>query len=91
MFVVGDTRRCWCDASQAGFDPVKGYGRKERDLADPRVREAIKEIAAWTGALIVNAEGIVEKSCQLVDRHPRRCNLSKGLGARHWAGRPSVG
>ena len=86
MFVVGDTRRVLARSQPAGFDPVKGYGRKERDLEDPRVREAIKEIAGLDGAFIVNAEGVVEKSCQLVDAHHTDVTLSKGLGARHWAG-----
>ncbi len=86
MFVVGDTRRVLTRCQPAGFDPVKGYSRKERDLEDPKVREAIKEIAALDGAFIVNAEGIVERSCQLVDAMHADVNLSKGLGARHWAG-----
>jgi len=86
MFVVGDTRRVLARCQPAGFDPVKGYGRKERDLEDHRVREAIKEIAALDGAFIVNAEGVVEKSCQLVDTLHADVTLSKGLGARHWAG-----
>jgi diadenylate cyclase len=70
----------------AGFDPVKGYSRAERDLHDPRVREAIKEIAGLDGAFIINAEGIVEKAAQLVDAPYANLTLSKGLGARHWAG-----
>ncbi|NLF68438.1 MAG: hypothetical protein GX575_05205 [Candidatus Anammoximicrobium sp.] len=86
LFVVGDTRRVLERCQPAGFDPVKGYGRKERDLGDTRVREAVKEIAALDGAFIVNAEGIVEKSCQLVDAIHADVTLSKGLGARHWAG-----
>jgi len=86
LFVVGDTRRVLSRCKPAGFDPVKGYSRKERDLQDPKVREAIKEIAALDGAFVVNAEGIVERSCQLVDALHADVNLSKGLGARHWAG-----
>ncbi len=85
MFVVGDTRRVLTRCQPAGFDPVKGYSRKERDLEDPRVREAIKEIAALDGAFIVNAEGIAERACQLVDALHADVTLSKGLGARHWA------
>jgi len=86
MLVVGDTRRVLARCQPAGFDPVRGYSRKERDLQDPRVREAIKEIAALDGAFIVNADGVVERSCQLVDALHTDVTLSKGLGARHWAG-----
>jgi len=86
MFVVGDTRKVLQHCQPAGFDPVKGYSRPERDLHDPRVREAIKEIAVLDGAFVINPEGIVEKAAQLVDAPYANLTLSKGLGARHWAG-----
>jgi diadenylate cyclase len=86
MFVVGDTRRVLSHCQPAGFDPVKGYARSERDLRDPRVREAIKEVGTLDGAFIVSADGIVEKAAQLVDAPYANLTLSKGLGSRHWAG-----
>jgi DNA integrity scanning protein DisA with diadenylate cyclase activity len=85
MFVVGDSRRVLAHCHPAGFDPVKGYGRKERNLQDPRVREAVKEIAPLDGAFIVAADATVERSCQLIDAMHANITLSKGLGARHWA------
>jgi len=85
MFVIGDTRKVIAFSHPAGFDPVKGYGRKERSLADPRVREAIKEIAPLDGAFIVAPDGTVEKACQIVDADHVNLTLSKGLGSRHWA------
>ncbi len=86
MFVVGDTRKVLQHCQPAGFDPVRGYNRSERDLHDPRVREAIKEVAVLDGGFIVNSEGFVEKAAQLVDAPYANLTLSKGLGARHWAG-----
>lgn len=86
MFVVGDTRKVVTHCQPAGFDPVKGYNRTERDLHDPRVREAVKEVAVLDGAFIINADGTVEKAAQLVDAPYANLSLSKGLGARHWAG-----
>lgn len=86
MFVVGDTRKVLQHCQPAGFDPARGYNRSERDLHDPRVREAIKEVAVLDGGFIVSSEGIVEKAAQLVDAPYANLTLSKGLGARHWAG-----
>src|SRR5262245_10533188 len=86
MFVVGDTRKVLRHCQPAGYDPVRGYNRSERDLHDPRVREAVKEIAGLDGAFIINADGIVEEAAQLVDAPYANLTLSKGLGARHWAG-----
>ena len=64
---------------------MRGYGRKERRLSDRRIREAIKEIAQLDGAFIISADGIVERSCQLVEASHANLTLSKGLGSRHWA------
>jgi DNA integrity scanning protein DisA with diadenylate cyclase activity len=69
----------------AGFDPVRGYSRKERSVRDAKVREALKEIAPLDGAFIVSADGVVEKACQLIDAGHASLTLSKGLGSRHWA------
>ena len=85
LFVVGDTRRVLQYCRPAGFDPVRGYKRSERNLRDPRTREAIKEIAALDGAIIVSADGTVERACQIIQPGPTKITLSKGLGARHVA------
>jgi len=86
MFVVGDTRKVVQHCQPAGYDPVKGYSRTERDLHDHRVREAIKEVAVLDGAFVVSPDGTVEKAAQIVDAPYKNLTLSKGLGARHWAG-----
>jgi DNA integrity scanning protein DisA with diadenylate cyclase activity len=85
MFIVGDSRKVLANTHVAGFDPVKGYNRKERALQDRRVREGIKEIAQLDGAFVVSADGTVEASCRLVDSAPVELALPKGLGSRHWA------
>jgi diadenylate cyclase len=85
LFVVGDSRKVLTCSHPAGFDPVRGYGRKERNLGDPRVREGIKEIAQMDGAFIVSADGTIEATCRYLDCSAADVTLSKGLGARHWA------
>jgi DNA integrity scanning protein DisA with diadenylate cyclase activity len=85
LFVVGDSRKVLASSRPAGFDPVRGYSRKERTLDDPRVREGIKEIAQMDGAIIVSADGVAEASCRYLDCSAADVTLSKGLGARHWA------
>jgi DNA integrity scanning protein DisA with diadenylate cyclase activity len=85
MFIIGDTRRVLAQSHPAGYDPVRGYSRKERNLSDPRNRDAIKEIAQLDGAFIVAKDGTIEASCRLVDTAPVELTLSKGLGARHWS------
>ncbi len=85
LFVVGDTRKVLSMSHPTGFDPVRGYNRKERDLSDRRVREGVKEIAQMDGAFVVTSQGIVEAACRYIDAPAANITLSKGLGARHWA------
>lgn len=85
LFIVGDHRKVLSHADPLGFDPVKGYQRKDRNLSDPRVREGIKEIAPLDGAIIIAADGTVEAAAQHIAAPPTSVTLSKGLGSRHWA------
>lgn len=85
MFVVGDSKKVLVQSHPAGYDPVKGYSRKERTLTDPRVREAVKEVAPLDGAFVVSPDGTVERACQIVNADHVNLTLSKGLGSRHWA------
>ena len=85
LFVVGDTRNVLANSKPAGFDPVRGYKVKERDLFDPRVREGIKEVAQLDGAFVISLDGTVAASCRLLDTSTAMITLSKGLGSRHWA------
>lgn len=86
MFVVGDHRKVMAQSHPAGYDPVRGYNRKERNLQERRNREAIKEIAQLDGAFIIAADGTVEASCRLIDTAPVEITMTRGLGSRHWAG-----
>ncbi|MGE3818526.1 MAG: DNA integrity scanning protein DisA nucleotide-binding domain protein [Isosphaeraceae bacterium] len=85
LIVVGDVRNVLARSHTLGFDPFKGYRRKERNVRDPRVREAIKEIAQLDGAFVVGREGTVEAGCRIIDAPNTGLTLPKGLGTRHWA------
>jgi diadenylate cyclase len=85
LIVVGDARNVMVRSRPLGFDPFKGYRRKERNVRDLRVREAIKEIAQLDGAFVVARDGTVEAACRLVDAPMTGLTLPKGLGMRHWA------
>jgi diadenylate cyclase len=85
LIVVGDARNVMLRTRQIGFDPFKGYKRKERNVRDLRVREAIKEIAQLDGAFVVARDGTVEAACRLIDAPMSGLTLPKGLGTRHWA------
>jgi len=85
LIVVGDVRNVLARSRTLGFDPFRGYRRKERNLRDLRVREAIKEIAQLDGAFIVARDGTVEAACRIIDAPNTDLTLPRGLGTRHWA------
>ena len=85
LFVVGDTRKVLSMSQPVGFDPVRGYSVKERNLFDIKVREGVKEIAQLDGAIIVSSEGIVTSAARYLEStSTSTLSLSLGLGARHW-------
>ena len=85
LIVVGDARDVLARSRTLGFDPFKGYRRKDRNIRDHRVREAIKEIAQLDGAFVVSRDGTVEAACRILDAPTTGLTLPKGLGTRHWA------
>ena len=85
LLVVGDTRKVMQKSHSIGFDPVKGYSKKERNLRDGRVRESLKEIAQMDGAFVVASDGTIEAACRMLETGQVDITLSKGLGTRHWA------
>lgn len=84
LLVVGDTRKVMAQSRVIGFDPVRGYSKKERNLRDKRVRESMKEICKLDGAIIVNKDGTVEAAARFISVPAEGITLSKGLGSRHW-------
>lgn len=85
LFVVGDTRNVLDHSNDSGVDPFRGYNRKHRNLLDAKVQDDAKEIAQLDGAFIVNGEGIIERSRQMLEASHGDLTMTKGLGARHWA------
>ena len=65
---------------------MKGYSTAERRLEDSKVRESLKEIAQLDGAFVVASDGTIVAACQYISAPAAEITLSKGLGARHWAG-----
>ncbi len=85
LLVVGDARDVLARSRTLGFDPFKGYRRKDRNIRDNKVREALKEIAQLDGAFVVSRDGTVEAACRIIDAPTTGLTLPKGLGTRHWA------
>ena len=86
MFVVGDHTKVLKESRAGGFDFVKGYTRKERNIFDRRTREGIKEIAQLDGMFVISADGTIEGTGRIIDTSPVEITMTKGLGSRHFSG-----
>ena len=86
MFIVGDHKKVLDESRPGGFDFVKGYTRKERNIFDGKVREGLKEISQLDGMFIIAADGTVEGSARIIDTSPVEITMTKGLGSRHFSG-----
>ncbi len=86
MFVVGDHRKVLEESRPGGFDMVKGYTRKERNIFDHKVREGLKEISQLDGMFIIASDGTVEGCARIIDTSPVELTMTKGLGSRHFSG-----
>lgn len=85
LFVVGDTRKVLDHSNDSGVDPFRGYNKTHRNLLDAKVQDDAKEIAQLDGAFIVNGDGVIERSRQMLEVSHEDLKMTKGLGARHWA------
>jgi diadenylate cyclase len=86
MFVIGDAATLRKYARPMGMDPFKAVPRKLRNLRDRRIREEVKELAQVDGAFLIDKDGCIIASRQWITAPAEGLSLSKGLGARHWAG-----
>lgn len=85
IFVVGHHRKVLAMSHEGIHDPFRGYSKKERMIANARVRESIKELAQVDGAFVISSDGYVMGAGRMLDAPATDLTLSKGLGARHWA------
>jgi DNA integrity scanning protein DisA with diadenylate cyclase activity len=85
IFVIGDSEQVLAHSHQAVFNPFKGYDRAERSIDRPAVVESLKELSRLDGAMIIDAQGVVEAAGRNLDFGSRELESQHGLGARHRA------
>ena len=64
------------------YAEIAGYSSPEEFIT----HALEKEIAQLDGAFVVASDGTIVAACQYISAPAAEITLSKGLGARHWAG-----
>jgi len=86
LFVVGDSEAVLENSRPLILDPLQGHPEEAKHIADPNVRETLKELAQLDGAFVVSDAGVVLSAARYIDAISDSLNLPLGLGSRHMAG-----
>ncbi len=85
MFVVGDSHAVFSLSRELILDPLYGHTSAKKNIADPNMRETIKELAQLDGAFLVSDKGVVLSAARYIEAKSREIELPLGLGSRHLA------
>ena len=86
LFVVGDSDAVLGNSRPLILDPLAGHPDEAKHIADPNVRETLKELSLLDGAFVVSDEGVVLSAARYIDALSDNLDLPLGLGSRHMAG-----
>ncbi len=87
IFVLGDSTAVMEKSKQLTINPFGGISEAERNVLDPRIREALKNFAVLDGAFIIREDGVVLAAGRYLQVGDPKTDivLQLGLGARHAA------
>src|SRR5437588_8037433 len=86
IFVLGDSTAVMEKSKQLTINPFQGMSEDERNVLDPRIREALKNFAVLDGAFIIREDGVVLAAGRYLQvGEGLGVELQLGLGARHAA------
>jgi DNA integrity scanning protein DisA with diadenylate cyclase activity len=85
LFVIGDEEEVNKLSRCLILDPLMGHPKTRKKLADPNLRETVKELAQLDGGFIVSADGYVLSAARYFKVASLDFDLLLGLGTRHIA------
>ncbi len=86
IFVLGDSTKVMEKSRQLTLNPFQGYSETDRNIHDPKVREAMKNFAVLDGAFVIREDGVVLAAGRYLNFEDVEFEIPLGLGARHTAG-----
>jgi DNA integrity scanning protein DisA with diadenylate cyclase activity len=86
IFVLGDSIAVMEKSKQLTINPFGGISEAERNVLDPKIREALKNFSVLDGAFVIREDGVVLSAGRYLQANADDSNeLPLGLGARHAA------
>ena len=85
IVVIGDHNAVMETSRQLTINPFQGLSESERNVLDPKIREAIKNFSVLDGAFVIREDGVVLAAGRYLSASDENVKIPLGLGARHAA------
>lgn len=85
IITIGDHNNVMEKSKQLTLNPFQGISESERNVLDPRIREAIKNFSVLDGAFVIREDGVVLAAGRYLSSADDEVKIPLGLGARHAA------
>lgn len=85
IICIGDHNAVLEKSRQMTINPFQGLSEVERNVLDPKIREAIKNFSVLDGAFIIREDGVVLAAGRYLSATDESAKIPLGLGARHAA------
>ena len=85
ILCIGDHNKVLESSRQLTINPFQGLSEAERNVLDPKIREAIKNFSVLDGAFIIREDGVVLAAGRYLSSNDQEVKIPLGLGARHAA------
>jgi diadenylate cyclase len=85
IITIGDHTNVLEKSRQLTINPFQGLSESERNVLDPKIREAIKNFSVLDGAFIIREDGVVLAAGRYLTSSDETVKIPLGLGARHAA------
>jgi diadenylate cyclase len=85
IITIGDHTSVLEKSRQLTINPFQGLSEAERNVLDPKIREAIKNFSVLDGAFVIREDGVVLAAGRYLSAGDEHLKIPLGLGARHAA------
>ncbi|MFL5359251.1 DNA integrity scanning protein DisA nucleotide-binding domain protein [Archangium sp.] len=85
IITIGDHTSVMEKSRQMTINPFQGISESERNVLDPKIREAIKNFSVLDGAFVMREDGVVLAAGRYLSASDEAVKIPLGLGARHAA------
>ncbi|MBN8227577.1 diadenylate cyclase [Corallococcus macrosporus] len=85
IITIGDHTAVLEKSRQLTINPFQGLSESERNVLDPKIRDAIKNFSVLDGAFVIREDGVVLAAGRYLSANDDTVKIPLGLGARHAA------